>query len=492
VVTQAALAPREAVVGGVSHRHHDLITEPGACSRACTLLVMRAPGRPEISARDLGFIFGSPLLVALYAWALHWVYSELVTTQFAYLGYRYTDPSPDGQIIAWLIATAVIFTLPRRLDRPSAVMLWVLFSVTVAPSILMAPYTSYLAPIEALTMSLVVGATFGVVALAQRGERRALGWNVSPTSLWIVLALFSCVTYLLLMVTQGLSFQFLAILDVYDVRAEYVDETSSVGILAYLVVTQANIVNPMIAARGFVHRKWGLVAVAVIGQLILYSTTGFKHVLFAILAWLVIIIVLRRKGTQTRGDRLLLGATALVLIAALVDSLANSNVATSLFSRRFIFTPGVFTSIYVRFFSENPQAHLGHSVLRYFVDYPYELNPPYIIGQWMANNPSLAANANLFADGYSNFGYLGVIGAGIVLLVYMRFLDRAAVGLPIVMSGMVVVIPAVTLSNTSVLTGMLSHGLVAAVLLLALVPRDTLSEQELRDAKQRKRELRRF
>ena len=234
-------------------------------------------------------------------------------------------------------------------------------------------------------------------------------------------------------------------------------------------------------------------AVAVGGQLILYSTTGFKHVLFGILAWLVMVIVLRRKGTQTRGSSLLIGATALVLIAAVIDSLASSNLATSLFSRRFIFTPGVFTSIYVRFFSENPHAHLGHSILRPFVDYPYELNPPYLIGEWMAGNPALAANANLFADGFANFGYAGMVGAGAVLLVYLRFLDRAAVGLPIVMSGMVVVIPAVALSNTSVLTGMLSHGLVAAVLLLALVPRDTPSEQELAEAKsQRKREYRRI
>ena len=205
--------------------------------------------------RGLGILFGFPLLVAVYGLVLHWAYSELIAIPFGYLGYRYAAPAPDEQLIAWLIAAVVIFTLPRRLDSPSSVMLWVLYSVTVAPSILMAPYTSYLKPIDGLTMSLVVGTTFGIVALAQRGERRALGWHVSPTSLWIVLAIFSGATYILLMVTQGLSFEFLAILDVYDVRAEYVDEIRSVGILGYLVTTQANVVNPLIAARGFVHRK---------------------------------------------------------------------------------------------------------------------------------------------------------------------------------------------------------------------------------------------
>lgn len=422
--------------------------------------------------RVLGRLIGYPILVGIYAWVLHWAYSGLITGPFGYLGYRYQASDLESNLVVWIIASAVIFALPRRLDRPSAVMVWVLYAVTVAPTILMSPYTSYLTAENAYVMSLVVGLTFSLVALAQRGQRRPLGIHVSPTSLWLVIALFSGATYLLLMFTQGLSFEFLAILDVYDVRSEYANEVRSVGILGYLVTTQANVVNPLIAARGYVRRRWSLVAIAVVGQLVLYSTTGFKHVLFGILAWLVIVVVLRRREGQTKSAHLLFGATALVLVTAIVDYLASSNLATSLFSRRFIFTPGVFTSVYVRFFSENPQANLGYSILRPFVDYPYDLTPPYLIGQWMANSPTLAANANLFADGYANFGYLGMIGAGIVLLVYLRFLDRASVGLPIVMSGMVVVMLAVALSNTSVLTGMFSHGMVAAVLLLALMPRD--------------------
>lgn len=433
---------------------------------------MRRWSAPSASIGFLVTIIAYPTMVGLYAYVLHWAYVTFVTTPFAYLGYRYSPPNAETSVTVWLIATVVAFALPRTLARPSAVMLWTLFVVTVAPSILMAPYTSYLDDGLAMTMSLIVGAVYVVVALGQRGERRALVAHVSPTTLWLILGTFSVITYLLLMLTQGLSFQFLAILDVYDVRAEYADEVQSVGVLGYLVATQANVVNPLIAARGFVHRRWTLVAAAVLGQLVLYSTTGFKHVLFGILAWVVMLIVLRRRGTATRGPVLLIGAGALILMAALVDQVSSSNLMTSLFSRRFIFTPGVFTSVYVKFFSENPQAHLGHSILRAFVDYPYDLTPPYVIGAWMAGNPALAANANLFADGFSNFGWLGIVGAGAVLLVYLRFLDRAAVGLPIVLSAIVVVIPAVALSNASVLTGMLSHGLVAAVALLALIPRD--------------------
>lgn len=417
-----------------------------------------------------------PVVVAAYAWVLHWAYSSLVAPSFSYLGYRYEAPTPEATVLSWVIAVAVAYAMPLRFDRPSSIMLWVLYVVTVAPSILMAPYTSYLDDGTALLVGLVVGAVFAVVALSQNRTPRPLAWSVSPTTLWIILTLFSLTTYLLLLFTQGISVRALDLLDVYDVRAEYADEVRDVGLLGYLVTTQANVVNPIIVARGMVHKRWGLVAVAVFGQFVLYSTTGFKHMLFAILAWLVMYILLRRKGPATRGSSLLWGATALVIVSALIDQAAESNLMTSLFSRRFILTPGAFTSIYVKFFSENPQVHLGHSILRPFVDYPYERTPPYVIGMWMAHDPSLAANANLFADGFSNFGWIGMIGAGAVLLVYLRLIDRAAVGLPIIVSALVVVIPAVALSNSSVLTAMLSHGLLAGAVLLALLPRDFSSE----------------
>lgn len=443
----------------------------------------RASALPEFLRKLVVY----PAMVSAYAWTLHWAYSTLVAPKFAYLGYRYAPPSHDLVVITIAIATLLaLLALPARLGRPSSIMIWILYVVTVAPTILMAPYTSYLDDGTALVLASTVAAVFAAVALAQSRDPRPLPWHLSSRTLWIAIAVFTIGTYLLLLFTQGLSVSALNLLDVYDVRAEYADEVRDVGILGYLVTTQANVVNPLIAARGITTRRWSLVLAAIFGQFVLYSTTGFKHILFAILAWLLIFLVLHRKGVSTRASTLVWGATGLMLVAAIVDTMVNANsLMTSLFSRRFILTPGVFSSVYVRFFSENPQVHLGHSILRPFVDYPYDATPPYVIGAWMAGLPDMASNANLFADGYANFGWLGVVGAGGVLLIFLRIVDRAAVGLPIFVSALVLVIPAVALSNTSVLTAMLSHGLVAAVILLAWMPRLTAPLPEAKDAVKR-------
>ncbi|MFS0911767.1 hypothetical protein AB3M89_08225 [Microbacterium sp. 179-I 3D2 NHS] len=411
------------------------------------------------------------VLVGIYAVVLHGVYAGQVSPAFDYLGYRYRDPGAGPLILSTAIAAGTALTLPRRLATASSVVLWVLFTVTVAPTVLMSTYTSYLDPARGLALAALVGMVFSIVALGQNPAPRPLGFRLRSPVVWTLVGLFTAATFVLLGVVQGLSFELVGILDVYDVRADFAEKLESVGILSYLVATQANVVNPWIAARGVLERRWWLVGVAIIAQLVLYSTTGYKHVLFAIAAWLVMLIVLQPRKERTPGSILLAGATAMVVVAAVVDQLLSTNLATSLFSRRFILTPGMLSTAYVRFFSDNPQAHLGYSVLRPFVDYPYDETPPYLVGAMITNGKVIASNANLFADGFANFGWLGVAGAGAVLLVYLRLVDRASVGLPILMSAIVLIIPAVALSNASVLTSMLSHGLVVAFGLLALTPR---------------------
>lgn len=415
---------------------------------------------------------GIPLAVLVYAVVLHWVYSELVTGLFYYLGYRYSEPTPEIAFFAYTIAVVTALTLPRKMGKPSAVVLWILYVVTAAPGILMAPYTSYLDDGAAITLSLVIGAVFSGVALMSRGTPKPLRMHVSPTSFWFVLGVFSVTTYGLLAFTQGLSLRYISFDDVYDVRSEYGEQLEGIGILSYLVFTQANVVNPVIIARGIFAKRFLPVLLGILGQLVIFSGTGFKGILFSVPAVLIVAAIFYRKSAPA-GMKFVLGGIALMLLAAAADAIQGTPTFTSLFSRRFLITPGVFSSVYVGFFSENPQTHLGHSVLRWWVEYPYgNMTPPYVIGQWMANLPTMAANANLFADGYGNFGWAGLIGAGVMLLVYLKILDRVSIGLPAGVVAMVMTMPTVALSNTSILTSMLSHGLVVAVFLMALAPRD--------------------
>jgi len=475
------------------------VAEPRPTPRARPLHV-DPPGRagrePDRAAAALRHVVAVALGTIVYALSLHWVYAHLVTVPFAYAGFTYRAATGQATVATVAIACAVAVTLPSRPSRVSHVVLWVLFVVGVAPAILMVAYTGYLQAHEAVLASATVAAAFGVATVGTRvlDERQRTAGPPGPspfapadgpdgagrrrfppsTALWTVCGLHTALTYGVMAATTGISLRVVALDDVYDVRAVYKEEVQGdAGLLGYLLSGQANVVNTLLMARGLSRRNVPLMALGVLGQLVLYSGTGFKTILFSFPAVLLIALAtqLTRGRVRAPGLAYVVAPVVLMVVAAAADEVQGGILWTSLFARRFLITPGVLTSVYVDFFGENPPAMLGRSVLRWWVDYPYDRSIPMEVGQYLQPGGALAANANLFADGFANFGHVGVLATGAVLLAFLRFVDWTARGLPLTVGAMVMMMPSITLSNTSLPTAMLSHGLALGTLVLAVAPR---------------------
>jgi hypothetical protein len=146
-------------------------------------------------------------------------------------------------------------------------------------------------------------------------------------------------------------------------------------------------------------------------------------------------------------------------------------VWVSLVVRRFLVTPGLLTAGYVQVFDDIEKARLAHSIFSSFLHYPYAEEPPPLIGGAFFGNPDTNANANLLADGYANFGYLGMVAACLVLVLLLWTIDDAAEGLPVGFVCLAFLMPALALADSGILTTMLTHGFLATVLLCALAPR---------------------
>lgn len=414
-----------------------------------------------------------PAAVGAYAFVLHWVYQHLVAPDFSYMGYGYAPPNTEYAVYAWLAATVTAFFLPARIKRPSALVLWILYIVGVAPSILVPLYTQHIESEQALTAGLGIAACYiaGILIARRSARPKPLKLNLSPTSFWLVIGMISVGVYGVIALTIGIKLQFVSLLEVYDVRDEYkAGLAGGAGIVGYLVSTQANIINPMIIARGIYSKRWGLVLLGGLGQAVLFSGTGFKTIIFSVPAMIAFALIFRT-DLNPKGILTLWGATIMATAAAIIAHTQGVLTLTSLFTRRFLLTPGMLTSAYISFYNDNDFAYLGHSILGPWVQNHYQFAPARMIGLSITGNPNAAFNANIFADGYANFGYAGMAGAALILGIYLRILDRAAHGLPVAVSGLILIMPAITLSNTSILTAMITHGLVAAVLILAVAPR---------------------
>jgi hypothetical protein len=152
---------------------------------------------------------------------------------------------------------------------------------------------------------------------------------------------------------------------------------------------------------------------------------------------------------------------------------------TSLFVRRFLITPGLVTAGFVQVFDDAPKAHLGHSVLSGFVDYPYSADPPDLVGRWFFGNPKTHANSGWLGDGFVNFGYPGMIAASLILVLVLWAIDDAAKGLPLGFACLLFLAPGFALCESAILTTILTHGVFATIVLAALAPRDEWARRGL-------------
>jgi hypothetical protein len=152
-------------------------------------------------------------------------------------------------------------------------------------------------------------------------------------------------------------------------------------------------------------------------------------------------------------------------------------MAESLVGVRMTALPGLLTGYYYEFFSSHPQAHLGHSILSSLVDYPYAVEPPYLIGARYFHSASNDANANIWADAYANFGYAGIVLFTILFAILLWLYDSIATGSRNTrVAALAIGLPAFALANGGLLTSLLTNGVALAMLLVYLMPPTTYDD----------------
>jgi hypothetical protein len=435
----------------------------------------RAPATPDDVAGSRG---SGPWAIAVitiaYLELLHWVYRSAIAPAFSYLRYTYREPDPTYYAVAVAMVVALALVLPRRIVHPSHFVVWVVFIVAVAPSIVVPQYSEVLSEPDAFEVASWVAVSFLPVAVF--GTRRLVRdmlprLTVPPSAFWIAISVVSVFVYAYVIASVGITFDLPSINDVYGVRDEYqqVEDSGSV-LLSYATPLIANVINPLILARGLFARSWIWIAAGVLGQLFIYSFTGYRSALLSPIALLGAFLLLRRRS---RAPSVLILTGVVVLTAGMwaLDAITAGNDFTSLLVRRFLITPGLLTAGYVYVFADIPKAEFAHSFLRSFLDYPYSREPPQLVGEVFFGDASTNANANLLADGFANVGFPGMLLECLVLMVVLWFIDDACRGLRVGVAAMVFVMPTLSLVDSGLFTTLLTHGLGAAILICLLAPR---------------------
>lgn len=407
--------------------------------------------------------------VSAYVLLLFAIYVLVIARRFAYAGYVYNSPGQFLFVTALVWAIAPALWLKTSVNRPSLAVCWLLYLLAYIPA-QMVPYFTLKPASRVFPWSITLFIAFALMTLIiRRAPARMLHSVDSSVPLWALISAFLFLAYALGS-RYGLRLQDPNLADTYVFRFQYRDDLLlGGGGFAYLVTWTGNVINPFLMSFGLIRRKASLLALGGLGQVALFSLTGFKSMLFSPL--LVVLLHLAARDEGRFFARRVVTSIGGVIAVGLGASLAlKDDFITYVFVRRVLATPGLLSGAYLDFFSTHPKTLFAESLPAGLVHNPYGTSPAFIIGRAFFHNLDTSANANIFASGYAGLGFFGVLLVAALAAFYLRFLDAVTEGrdwrLLLGVIGMI----GFTLSNSSFFTSLQTHGLAFACLLILLVP----------------------
>jgi hypothetical protein len=255
---------------------------------------------------------------------------------------------------------------------------------------------------------------------------------------------------------------------VYEVRNDFGDSLQAGHWLAaYAIPWAGNVINPLLFALGLARRRPLLIATAIAGEMLIYSVTGFKSVLFAI-ALVPIIYVAIATARRWYGAATTFGTTALFGLAIAASAVTATWSVTLL--RRVFAVPGQMHWYYFEYFSGHPHFHLTHTRLGGLFSSSYTIEPPDLIGVTYFPGTRPNANAGVWADAFANFGFTGIIVFALVLGAVLWVIDGVGHRRDPRVIGPMLAIAGLTLSDSALLTTVLTLGLAFGCAVMFFMP----------------------
>lgn len=230
------------------------------------------------------------------------------------------------------------------------------------------------------------------------------------------------------------------------------------GRVSYIISWSAYVVIAACIAWCIKTRKYILIIVPILIQILLFTVGGNKSHLFGLVLTIVIFILFSQKQMYY--------FTTLLNFAVAGSLILNNKFLMAIVIRRTFFVPASTSYAYYQLFSESPKMMLSNSILSRFFTNPYKLDASFIVSRYIYRLPDMSSNSNYIANAYSNFGFWGIIVftlilAGVFLVTeYISFNNKHKEYIILITFGTIFV-----LTNSALLTTLSNHGLFIAVII---------------------------
>jgi hypothetical protein len=395
------------------------------------------------------------------------VYRDYLSINHSYTGLYYR-PLTTAELAFMVVGVAVVAAfLPARLDRPSAIVLWLLHVFVVVPTLAVTFLVgadvslSYVPALLALcgTMiaaSILTGSRPPPPSSTPLPDRRLLN------ALIVVWALSTAV----LVARFASIMNFAGVSDIYYQRA-VASEAGADVLFSYLRPYYTYVFSPALLALGLLSRRWAIAGLGVAGMLIAYSIDALKVALILPVAVFGVWFALRRGiGSlwQYTGGMAVLTA----ICSVLANQTAVFSYVADVVLLRSMAIPGQAFSQYADYFGARGLTCWSNvRGLGLVIPTPeaYVADPDWpVLGNMIGRHyytwaEGVNVNANLFAgEGVAAAGALGVFVIGLALAVWLRVLDAVGARWSRTATILLMIPPGLALTNVHLSTMLITFG----------------------------------
>lgn len=281
------------------------------------------------------------------------------------------------------------------------------------------------------------------------------------------ISLFEVLVFINILLIVSILIQYRSILDIPSFSEVYSLRHKARGLTTYTFGVLLSWAKFVFAPLGFLlgvfYKKKFLLFSSLGVYFSLYVSTGAKSaVIYPVLLFFISYLFQNAHPFKLK----LFMASGLVFLVSLFMFLEiqfGYVVYPYTVERAFI-APGVLSNLYFSFFSEGDKAFLGYSVFSSFIDYSYDLEPAFLIGREYFT-PETRANASFFADGFANFGLVGVVIFSFLVRLFIFLYTTISFNWSKAVSSTFFIPYALYLINASPLTMLITGGFFVVLLL---------------------------
>lgn len=386
---------------------------------------------------------------------------------FVYNVYGYAGYSLNISVykygFSWFLTLLVLIFIPSKFNRSSDVVLLLAGTSIIFPLISMYglsgnSFSAVFASILSYILIWWVVNSKPIVSVKLPLVRN--GDKVAVYSSFVFVA-FVCVHY----AASGVSLN-LNLLDVYDYRS-FNAEMAGGGIFRYLNPWAYQVVNLFLLAFFLMKKNYRLTYAFFFIQIFLFAASQHKSVLFSAFVVVGIWWLFRKKRSLYIVPVIISSILGLSLI---LWFFSGDDILPSLFLRRVFFVPAKLCFEYFNFFSDHPKVFWGDTSWMPFVQSPYSVTIPFVIGADLGY-PEMSANNGFVSSGFAQAGYFGVLFYSFIVGVVLRFVDRESkkLGASWLGAGLFLLPLLGTWRSSDLSTSMMTHGILLMIILLFLV-----------------------